>query len=867
MIQCMCRRGCCALLAFCISSFAIAASWNVRVDERHGLPSVSKGGAIALSSSFAYWTRNWVRTDPGSEFKVDGPYVYSIAVQNAAAEFNLVGRVTRASARQLTWEFDLDTRRSASGAAARGLLFQFDLTNAGGALGRPRLLPGNRGWVWGAGSTRIEMRIDPALPAVVCDGDNKSDITVFFDGERGLQNRQHYVATMSLSGDVTLAPAVSEKFGPVDFSTWTRGILEPTITPVDLSFLNVPEVPAGKHGFLKARADQLVFEDGSLARFWGTNLTASALFQTAQENVKKEARRLSQLGFNLVRLTHEDSEWVNPNIFGDSTQRDTGNLSDAMLEKLDWWIKCLKDEGIYVWLDLEVGRRLKQSDGVEDFAEIKRGQAAASLKGYNYVNDSIQVAMKRFNASYLNHQNPFTGLRYKDEPAIAALLITNENDLTNHFGNALLPNKDVPRHAARYMRLAREFADKHSLPRNRIWRAWEAGPSKLFLNDLEERFDIGMIAHLRELGVSALIAPSSTWGRSPLSSLPALTVGDVIDVHSYGAVGELERNPIYGANLVHWIAAAQVVGKPLTVTEWGLDGDGTLTADRQDIPLYVAASAAMQGWNALMFFAYSQEAFVEGEGSPSVYHAYNDPALIASLPAAALLYRQGHVSKASTTYVFAPSTDELFNSVESPGNSVALRTASERGRLLIAIPKVAELPWLKASALPQGANVLRRAHEAQIPADATQIVSDSGELVRNWEEGVFTIDTPRTQAVMGWVGGKVLALTDVEAKVTTRNALVAVQSLDGKALRRSRQIMISVAARSLPRSDGALPFYSEPVEGSILITAPHGLNLSARDGRNGRMRRLPVSYSHGRYGITFDRSLQSGWLVLQPSRR
>jgi len=190
-----------------------------------------------------------------------------------------------------------------------------------------------------------------------------------------------------------------------------------------------------------------------------------------------------------------------------------------------------------------------------------------------------------------------------------------------------------------------------------------------------------------------------------------------------------------------------------------------------------------------------------------------------SLPAAALLYRQGHVREASTTYVFAPSADELFNSMESPGNSVALRTASERGRLLIAIPRVAELPWLKASALPQGANLLRRAHESQIPADATQIVSDSGELVRNWEQGVFTIDTPRTQAVMGWVGGKVIALTDVEASVTTRNALVAVQSLDGKALRRSRQIMISVAARSLPRSDGVLPFYSEPAEGSVANAA------------------------------------------------
>ena len=133
---------------------------------------------------------------------------------------------------------------------------------------------------------------------------------------------------------------------------------------------------------------------------------------------------------------------------------------------------------------------------------------------------------------------------------------------------------------------------------------------------------------------------------NPLSSLPALTTGDIIDVHSYGGVGELEKNPIYGANLVHWIAAAQVVGKPLTVTEWGVDSRGSLAPDRQDIPLYVASSASMQGWNAVMFYAYSQEPLAESGGTPSIYQAYNDPALMASLPAAALLYRQGHVKEA-----------------------------------------------------------------------------------------------------------------------------------------------------------------------------------------------------------------------------
>jgi len=537
-----------------------------------------------------------------------------------------------------------------------------------------------------------------------------------------------------------------------------------------------------------------------------------------------------------------------------------------MLEKLDWWIKCLKDEGIYVWLDLHVGRRVKAADRIDGFEEIRQGKPTASLFGYNYVNASIREAMKRFNERYLSHQNRFTGLRYRDDPAIAALLITNENDLTHHFGNALLPNKGVPIHTAIYMREVERFAGEHALPKDRVWRAWIDGPSKLFLNDLEQRFDIDMIGHLHTLGVKAPIVTTSTWGLNPLSSLPALTVGNIIDVHSYGGAGELEKNPIFGANLVHWMASAQVVGKPLTVTEWGVDSHGSLAPDRQDLPLYIAGSASMQGWDAVMFYAYSLEPLTDGLSTPSIYQAYNDPALMASLPAAALLYRQGHVKEASTRYVFEPSKEMLFNQTISAANSIALRTASERGKLVIAMPQVPELPWLDKSVIPSGAKILHDPQQSLIPINASEVVSDSGELKRNWDQGIFTINTPRTQAAMGWIGGKTITLAEVEMAVTTRNSVVAVQSLDGNPIGRSRKIMISLGARSVPRAENSLPYYSEPVEGRILIGAPPGLNLRASDARSGHLRRVAVSYRDGRYILALDRTLRSSWLLLDGYR-
>ena len=65
-----------------------------------------------------------------------------------------------------------------------------------------------------------------------------------------------------------------------------------------------------------------------------------------------------------------------------------------MLEKLE-------DEGIYIWLDLEVQRGLKRGDEIQNFEEISRGNPATNLKGCNYVNVIIQKAMQHFNEAYV----------------------------------------------------------------------------------------------------------------------------------------------------------------------------------------------------------------------------------------------------------------------------------------------------------------------------------------------------------------------------------------------------------------------------------------------------------------------------------
>jgi hypothetical protein len=840
-----------------LSSSVHAGLWIASVDQRNGLPAVSKGGSTAITSDFAFWGKNWSWADLSEEFKVVAPYEYAIIGTDRALNFALTGRIAKASNRQLVWEFDLDARNATSDAIGGGIVFHLNLMSFGSELGEPELLPNDSGWTWGRNkNARVEMHFDPPLAALYFERGNKSEIRAFFYKGKVPEGHSHYVATLVVSSDMTISPTIMERFGLDDTTTWPTAILDWKTAPIDLSFLNAPEKPAGKHGFLRTVNDKLVFEDGTQGRFWGTNLTASALFGTTREAVKLQAHRASQLGFNLVRIHHHDSSWVVPNIFGAAP--DTQNLSLDMLGKLDWWIKCLEEEGIYIWLDLEVGRQFKLADKIDGFSEMSKGKATADLRGYNYVNLSIERAMQRFNETYLNHSNSFTGLTYKDDPGIVAVLLTNENDVTYHFGNALLPDKNVPQHNALYMAQSDAFAAKNRLAKDKTWRSWEQGPSRVFLNDLEHRFDDDMIHQLRSIGVKVPIVTTSSWGDEPISSLPALLSGDIIDVHAYGEVNELEKDPFYTPTLIDWMAAAHIADRPLSITEWNVSPFPT--PDRHTIPLFVASAARFQGWNALMLYAYSQQPLDRLAG-PSNWEAYNDPALIATMPAAALLYRRGDVQEAKTTYVFAPTPDQLFNQLVSPTSSVALRTAVEKGKLVVAMPYIRELPWLEKSQIPEGAQLITDPSQILINSDAAYAVSDTGQLRRNWEQGTYTIDTPRSQAAMGWIGGKQIDLADVSIAVATRNATVAVQSLDQSNIRESHSIMISLGARSVPERQNQMPFRSEPVVGRLTIHAGKGLKLYKQLGSI--QHEIPISWDNGQYQINLDQNLGTYWLMLK----
>ncbi len=786
------------------------SDWTYQVNP-DGKIVIARKGVTVITNDVVYWDRGFTWVGADLKFDPIGQGQYRVIGTVPAFEMKMTGEARSPAPNVFQMDLLLRAEKPKRDVIGGGWQWNFKLKAAAleGRASAPELLPDKQGWTWSvAPGQSITLRFEERAAKVYFERGDKGTIRTFFTGTDVEPGTQRLRVTLELPEGARRRLSEKERYPAPIPRQWFPDALAPNAAPVDLSFLNRDDRPAGRRGFVRADGDRLVFGDGSPARFWGGNVAAYALFSTPRRDVTRQAHRMAQLGYNLMRIHHHDSEWVAPNIFG-TKARGSRRLDPQSLDSLDWWIKCLKDEGIYVWLDMHVGRLIKPDDGLTDGAqEIARGKG--SMINFCYYNTQVQGLMKDLQRSYLGHLNRYTKLSYKDDPAIMAVLITNENDFTCHGGNYMLGDKGNPYHNALWKKDYTAFAREHNLPPDRVSQTWLPGPSKLHLSQAEHEFNRTMIDDLRGLGVKAPIATTNFWGDDPMFALAPLTDGDVIDVHSYGGKEEFDRNAHYQGNYLAWIAMGQVYGKPLTITEWNVPYP---FVDRFTAPLHVASIASLQGWDAPMIYNYSQAGLTAGAGVDQ-WSTYSDPSITGMMPAAALLYRQGHVSPAKKTYCLMLDPGTFFGRNLVPDSSATVRTLAEQSRLTIGMPATPELPWLEPSKPSSDVIVVTDPDRDFIPPEQSFVQSDTGEVTRNWEEGIQTIDTPRTQAVSGWIGGRTIKTRDASFETRTKKAVVALTSVDNRPLAESRFILVTAVARAdlQPRRSPAVPLRAGVVQ-------------------------------------------------------
>ena len=149
-------------------------------------------------------------------------------------------------------------------------------------------------------------------------------------------------------------------------------------------------------------------------------------------------------------------------------------------------------------------------------------------------------------------------------------------------------------------------------------------------------------------------------------------------------------DPRRALGFLGWIGAAQLAGMPLTVSEW--NHGKPLQRERFTSPLWIAGVAALQDWDALMLFAYGQKSL--GRPTASLWNATADPATMALMPAASVLYRRGDVTPARKRYLMTPSREAIFFQAGAPEKSAAIATLLEQSRVALVLPLTPELPWI-----------------------------------------------------------------------------------------------------------------------------------------------------------------------------
>jgi hypothetical protein len=609
-------------------------------------------------------------------------------------------------------------------------------------------------------------------------------------------------------------------------------------SPVDVSFLL--DAPAGKHGFVRAQGAHLVTGDGKRIRFWGVNVTdwsKGSVMIPSKEDAPLWAATLARFGVNCVRFQFLDLP--TPRGLIDAKRDDTRALDPKAFDREDFFIAELEKRGIYINFNLLVGRPFKAGDGVQDYEKIREG-----AKGISLYDPRIIELQKEYARQLLAHSNPYTKLEYRNDPAVAMVEINNENalwiashgptpyydhELSNLYNAWLKKNLN----AADLKRL-RELAgvggdDPVPLLQNRT--QIEDAPkerfyaeSRFFL-DTQRGYWEDMRDYLtKDLGVKSLIMTTADHGHasSGYPLLLATSSFDTNDGHTYwqhdweNKVKAPMVNDPFNSTVAE-LSRTAVAYKPYTVSEvnnpfpndWASEG----------IPI-LAAYGNFQDWDAIIWYTFEPKV---PDWEPYVGDAFDislDPVKMPQLAAGALMFLRADVSPAHSTVLRSYTRDRIFDS--------ALLPATDRPYFTPGFPLAVPLEHESRIQSLDGAPVPAFA----APKVTNPIVSDTNQLAwynSSATTGLVTVDTPRSQGLIGFVKANGKSVSNLAAEVQNRFCTIWITSLELEPISRASRLLLTLGSRvenagmqwNPRRSNlsewGGSPTLIEPVVGRVTL--------------------------------------------------
>ena len=396
-------------------------------------------------------------------------------------------------------------------------------------------------------------------------------------------------------------------------------------TITNMRFLNQPIL---NDVFVGIEDGHFVYS-GQRIRFFGGSLSFGANFPE-HEVADIIAQRLAKLGCNLVRLHHMEHFFSTDGqgIWEPNPSNHHRKLDPGQMDKLDYLLSQLKENGIFVDLNLHVSRQLTGADGIIDDDHMPDFN-----KGVDIFDARMRELHKEYAKDILTHVNHYTGLEYFNDPVIAMVEVTNEDSLLviwSQINSATMEGR-IDSLTSPTMHYQNEL--------QALWEAWwqehvggdpDPRPSRNdvasrdpercpelraqryidFLLNLEEKYHLEMCDFLKNLvgpGIGVRVPISGTqWG-----SLDALLSSSFHDKHRcwgcYSGNGpffmdSITEDPTRAShNVVPFLSGGRATAKPYVATEVSSPPPNYHAAE----PILIAALyGSFQDWDGILPYAY-----------------------------------------------------------------------------------------------------------------------------------------------------------------------------------------------------------------------------------------------------------------------
>ena len=628
---------------------------------------------------------------------------------------------------------------------------------------------------------------------------------------------------------------------------------------LDFSTVNGGDAPAGKYGFAKVGKDgHFTFEkaNGKSFRFVGGNLCFDANF-LSKEECKAAVKDFRMRGWNTIRFHHIDvtitkDEWNN--VWNRTTWPE---ISPTRLDQLDYLMAECKKAGIYVTFDLYAMGALGSCEGFD------KPLNSNTIKAIVPIHKPAEDQWFRRAMEIFDHVNPYTGMKWKDDPAVLFVTLMNEDSIASVWWGAA----DV------YVEKYNEWAKAKGYPEYDKKGIGDKKEFAEFLYEVKADANRRMAKRLKDAGVHALISGGNWWDTTA-QAYERETL-EVVDNHGYGdhpqpsyqklpfhinQTSDIKSgNPTYNQPMMK--APTRILGKPFTVTEYNYCPPNKYRADGG---LVMGAYAALQDWDALYRFAWShaREALA-GTHQVKGFDIVRDPVGQLTERQVVLMFGRGDVAPAKVTCGYGVTKGEAH--AKGLGDMWAKGLFPHPFTQLGYVHRIGSYVADDPAAKPAlaCAKTWTAATKGDIPKFPGRAVSDTMEIMIDTKAGDMAVNTPRTAAVCS-VDRRDLMAGPLAVSGATTFCSVSVSAMDGATLAKSKRILVLHITNVLntdmafakdnmcdTKDWGKLPYLAKTGKATIALkSGVKGMKVFALRSDGSRIREVETKYADGVYVFT-----------------